>query len=247
MKTGMMVTEKRQESLIESRWVRVGEINTHYLAGGEGSSLVLIHGGASCAADEWRPNLEPLAQHHRVYAPDLIGFGMTDKPQADYTFDLFYSFFVDFLDALNLEKTSLMGHSLGGGIALRFTLEYSNRVERLILIDSAGLSEDIGLVGKLAIPLFTLKAKLKSDERYLSMVRNLAKSKISFLDRLPEITVPTLIVWGEWDGYLPVKLARMAHSLVNNSQLCIFERCWHAPQRERPEEFNQLILDFLRR
>lgn len=234
------------QSKVGSRWVKVGEINTHYLVGGEGSPLILIHGGASCAVDEWGHNLESLAQYYRIYAPDLVGFGKTDRPRVNYTFELFSSFFVEFLNALNLKSVSLMGHSLGGGIALGFALRQPDRVEKLILVDSAGFAEDFALVGKLLSPFLTLKAKLRNDETYLSMLRNRMRSKVSFLDRLPEITTPTLIVWGELDGYLPVKLAHKAHLLIKNSQLCVFKRCWHAPQREKPEEFNRTVLDFLR-
>lgn len=230
---------------IQDKWIKVGDINAHYLVGGEGSPLVLIHGGKSCANDEWAPNLEPLAQHHRIYALDLVGFGKTDKPRVDYTFQLFSSFFGNFMNALDLRRASLVGHSLGGGIALGFTLKHPDRVEKLIVVDSNGLAKDVALVGKLLIPIFTLKAKLKNDETYLSMLRNRKENLVSFLDRLPEITTPTLIVWGEWDGYLPVKLAYKAHSLMKNSRLCVFKRCWHAPQRKDPAEFNRLVLVFL--
>ncbi|PIU55007.1 MAG: hypothetical protein COS88_05870 [Chloroflexi bacterium CG07_land_8_20_14_0_80_51_10] len=233
--------------MVESRWVKVGEINTHYLMGGEGASLVLLHGGASGAEDEWGPNLEPLAQHHRIYAPDMVGYGKSDKPRLRYTPSLFSDFFENFMEALNLENASIMGHSLGGGIALAFTLNHPKKVDKLILVDSAGLAEKLGLLGRLLVPIFAIKAKLRKDETYLSLMRDGGKEPGDvFLDRLPEITAPTLILWGEWDGYLPVKLAYQAHERLRDSQLHVFKRCWHAPQRERTEEFNQLVLDFLR-
>jgi pimeloyl-ACP methyl ester carboxylesterase len=150
------------------------------------------------------------------------------------------------MNALDLRRASLVGHSLGGGIALGFTLTRPDRVEKLIVVDSNGLTEDVALVGKLLIPFFTLKAKLKHDETYLSMLRNKKGNTLSFLDRLPEITTPTLIVWGEWDGYMPVKLAYRAHMLIKNSRLHVFKRCWHAPQRSNAKEFNRLVLDFLK-
>lgn len=240
------LSNDKPEMQIQDKWVKVGEINTHYLVGGEGSPLVLIHGGASCADDEWVHNLEPLAQHHRIYAPDLVGFGKTDKPPVDYTFKLFSSFFEDFMNALELRRASIAGHSLGGGIALGFTLTHPDRVEKLILVDSNGLTEDIAFVGKLLIPFFTLKAKLKNDETYMSMLRNQEENLVSFLDRLPEMKTPTLIVWGEWDGYMSVKLAHRAHTLIKNPRLFVFKRCWHAPQRRHAAEFNSLVLDFLR-
>ena len=67
-----------------------------------------------------------------------------------------------------------------------------------------------------------------------------------YMDRLGELRMPTLIIWGEWDGYLPVKWARLAHRRIPNSRLYVFQRCWHAPQKQRPLEFTLVVLDFLK-
>jgi len=236
---------KQTKPKIYDRFTKVWGLDIHYLVGGKGPPLILIHGAATTAEEAWVYNLQPLAQHHRIYAPDLVGHGKSDRPKVDYTLPLFVAFFQDFVTALGLEKASLMGHSLGGGIAMAFTLNHPDRVDKLILIDSAGIEEDIALPGKLLLPLFTAKAKLRSDETYLSMVRSKDKGPNVFRDKLPEIMAPTLILWAKWDGYLPVKQAHEAHSLIINSTLHVFEHSWHAPQKEQPEEFNRLVLHFL--
>jgi pimeloyl-ACP methyl ester carboxylesterase len=233
-------------SRAEEKRVRVGEVNTSYLKCGEGPPVIMIHGGGGCAEESWSENIEYLAQEHAVYAPDLIGFGNTDEPEIEYSFEILYDFFTQFIESMNIGKASLIGHSLGGAVALRYALEYPEKVDKLMLIDSAGFSDDLGFIGKLAAPVLKLKAAIENNRTFLSMSRNLVKENILFVDRLHEISAPTLIVWGELDGYLPFKLAQEACSTIKNSKLYIFKRCWHAPQRERADEFNHLAAEFLK-
>lgn len=234
----------------ESRWIRVGDINTHYVVGGEGPPLVLVHGGGATGGwGEWGSLLERLAGHFRVYAPDLAGYGRSDKPRANYTTRFFTGFFDAYMEAMALGRASLIGHSLGGGVSLAYALNHPERVEKLVLVDSSGLSNELGLMGRLLIPLFTRIARIRRDHVYVSLMTGGTDREPGevYMDRLHELRVPTLIMWGEWDGYLPVKWARLAHRRIPNSELCVFERCWHAPQKQRPEEFIRIVLDFLER
>ncbi len=123
----------------EDNYIGIGSVNTRYWRrGDQGSPVILIHGlGAS--ADMWMHNVEALAQRHRVYVPDVIGFGKTDKPDIEYTAATFPTFLNGFMRALNIEKPTLIGNSLGGGIALQYTLLYPDNVDKLVLVDSAGL------------------------------------------------------------------------------------------------------------
>ena len=233
------------ELKIENRFVTVGGFNTHYLVGGKGPPLVLVHGGVTTAEEAWAHNLSSLTQRYCVYAPDLVGHGKSDKPATDYALPFFTTFFEQFVEALGLEKFSLMGHSLGGGIALAFTLHHPEKVDKLVLIDSGGIELSMTWLGRFLMFFFMLKAWIKRDETYLSLMRNGAKDPQVFGDRLSEIKAPTLIVWAKGDRYLPVRQAYKAHQLISNSWLHIFERSWHAPHKEHPEEFNRLALDFL--
>ncbi len=232
----------------ESKWIRAGDFNTHYLVGGQGPPLVLIHGaGARTGDQEWKANLGVLAGHYQVYIPEMVGFGNSDKPRIDYTIPLFSEFFSNFISALELRSPSLLGHSLGGGIALDFTLRYPGNVSKLILVDTAGLSEELGFLGKLLFPVFTTIARLRGDHVFVSLMTggNGGEPVKTFMDRLHEIEVPTLILWGGWDGYLPVRLAHEAHQRMPNCRLHVFPRCWHAPQKQRADEFNRHVLEFL--
>ena len=232
----------------ESNWIKVGEINTHYLAGGDGPPLVLIHGaGSTGSGNEWEANIEALACHHRVYVPDMVGYGKSDKPRLNYTPRLFNTFFEDFISILELDHTSIIGHSLGGEISLDFTLKHPKKVSKLALVDTAGLSEEFALPGRLLFPFFIAIARIRRDHVFVSLMTggNDGEPVETYMDRLHEITHPTLILWGGWDGYVPVSLAYQAHEKIANSQLHVFKRCWHAPQKQRPVEFNRVVVDFL--
>lgn len=146
----------RDFSALRDRFIEVGGANTRYLQrGDEGSPVVLIHGlGAS--AEIWSANIDALAMRHRVYVPDLPGFGRTEKPAwMDYSPGAYSRFLLAFMTALGIGRASLVGHSLGGGVALRVILDDPGRVDRLILLSSAGLGQDVSLPLRIAsLPFF---------------------------------------------------------------------------------------------
>ncbi|HYA13059.1 MAG TPA: alpha/beta fold hydrolase [Syntrophales bacterium] len=136
------------------KYIRIGSINTRYWEEGEkGSPVILIHGlGAS--AEIWMHNVCAIAEKHRVYVPDLVGFGLSDKPEVKYSPSYMAAFINDFMTALSIKHACLVGNSLGGGVALQFTLQYPERVQRLVLADSAGLGREMTFIMRLAtIPL----------------------------------------------------------------------------------------------
>ncbi len=144
---------------LEDCYIQAGEVRTRYWQqGSEGSNLVLLHGLGSYL-DSWCLNIGRFAAHHRVYAPDLLGHGYTDKPQGSYSLDCFVTFLSDFLAALGLDRTHLLGHSWGGAVALRFAGLYPERVERLVLAGSSGLGPDVSLwLRLLTLPFFNTNA-----------------------------------------------------------------------------------------
>src|ERR1700682_362405 len=123
----------------ESRTVTIDGVNIHYVCGGSGPPLVLVHGLGSSAAVEFVDNLEPLAAHHRVLAIDLPGFGKSDKPILDYTIDLFVKAVRDLMTSEGLEGAAVRGVSRGGRVAWGLALESPELVERLVLVDALGV------------------------------------------------------------------------------------------------------------
>ena len=112
---------------------------------GEGPALLLIH-GISSSSESWVEVLPALAERHTVIAPDLIGHGASAKPRGDYSLGAFASSLRDLLVALGHERATIVGHSLGGGIAMQFGYQFPERVERLVLVDSGGLGREVHLM-----------------------------------------------------------------------------------------------------
>ena len=115
---------------------------TGYLGGGEGPVLLLVHGMAG-SCENWRDVLESLARHHTVIAPDLPGHGMSAGGAGDYSLGSLASGLRDLLLALGHERATLVGHSLGGGIAMQFSYQFPEMVERLALVSSGGLGPEV--------------------------------------------------------------------------------------------------------
>ena len=123
--------------------VEAGGIKTNYLEAGAGPPIVLIHGsgpGVSAYAN-WRLTLSALAPNFRMLAPDMVGFGFTERPaDVEYGLRTWVDQLVAFLDALDLDRVSLVGNSFGGALALRVAVEHPERVDRLALVGSVGIS-----------------------------------------------------------------------------------------------------------
>ena len=127
----------------EDRYIQIGNLKTRYWAlGDKGPAVILIH-GLAVSADIWIHNAQPLAQQHRVYVPDLMGFGRSDTPEPSFSPLDYTRFLDDFMKALNIDRASLVGQSLGGGIALQYTLQFPQKVSSLVLVDSAGLGKEV--------------------------------------------------------------------------------------------------------
>lgn len=119
----------------------VDGVGIHCLTAGEsGPPVVLLHGGGiDSAVLSWGDAVVPLSARHRVFAPDLPGFGLSDTPDIQYTTEFFIQFLNRFLDKLHLERVSLAGLSMGGAIALGFTLRFPGRVEKLVPVAPYGI------------------------------------------------------------------------------------------------------------
>ncbi len=257
--------------LPELRSVTVFGRAIRYYDVGSGPVLVLIH-GIGGDADEWAFCLEPLSASHRVLALDLLGFGRSDKPLIEYCIAGFVEVVERFLRELGIERASLIGNSLGGWIAAAFALRFPEAVDKLVLVDSAGIGADPA-----DLP-FDLKVSTRAhlreafervffDQRLVtdelvdlayqqhfergdgytirSLLQNLHDGRERLDESIGKLTVPTLIVWGEQDALIPLALGRQLQQLIPGARLEVIPECGHLPALEKPAEFTRCVVSFL--
>jgi len=116
-----------------------------YAEAGEGPVLLLLH-GLGGSFENWRDVIGPLARNHRVIAPDLPGHGASAPGGGDYSVGALAASVRDLLVALSVERVTVVGHSLGGGVAMQFSYQFPEMVERLVLVSSGGLGPEVSLV-----------------------------------------------------------------------------------------------------
>jgi pimeloyl-ACP methyl ester carboxylesterase len=113
-----------------------------FRSAGEGPVVVLIH-GITGRSNQWEPAIDHLARDHEVLAPDLLGHGESAKPRGDYSLGAYASAVRDTMVALGHDRATVVGHSLGGGIAMQFAYQFPERCERLVLVSSGGLGREV--------------------------------------------------------------------------------------------------------
>jgi pimeloyl-ACP methyl ester carboxylesterase len=151
-----------------------------YRRAGWGPVIVLIHGITGSSAT-WEDVIEPLAEHYTVVAPDLLGHGESAKPRGDYSLGAYASGVRDLLGAIGHDRGTIVGHSLGGGVAMQMAYQFPERCERLVLVSSGGLGREVNMMLRAAtLPGSELVLPLLAHSRLLD-----ASSAIgSFFGRL---------------------------------------------------------------
>jgi pimeloyl-ACP methyl ester carboxylesterase len=130
---------------VELRTVAIHGHEVGYRTGGTGPVVVLIHGMAGCS-ETWDAVLDPLAAHCTVVAPDLLGHGESDKPRGDYSLGAHANGIRDLLLALGHERATIVGQSFGGGVAMQFAYQHPERCERMVLVASGGLGQEVAML-----------------------------------------------------------------------------------------------------
>src|SRR5213595_886237 len=159
-----------------------------YRSGGSGPVLVLIHGITGSAAT-WDDVLPWLAERHTVVAPDLFGHGRSAKPRGDYSLGAYANGIRDLLEVLGIPRATIVGHSLGGGIAMQFAYQFPERCERLVLVGSGGLGREVSPVlragalplAEYVLPVLASRPVVRTAERIRAL-----------LGRLPITLAPSL-------------------------------------------------------
>jgi pimeloyl-ACP methyl ester carboxylesterase len=142
-----------------------------YRIAGSGPPVVLIHGMLN-SSSHWQAVADRLAVEHTVIAPDLIGHGDSAAPRGDYSLGAHAASIRDLLAAIGIERATIVGHSLGGGVAMQFFYQFPQRVERLALISSGGLGREVGpLLRTAALPGVSGLLSLTIQPRLLQAIR----------------------------------------------------------------------------
>jgi pimeloyl-ACP methyl ester carboxylesterase len=257
---------------VRSGHVQAGPYRLHYLEAGSGPPLVLIHGLASNAAQDWGRAFGPLSRRFHAYAPDLPGFGRSERPPAaDYGIPMQVAAVRDFMQAVGLARARVAGISMGGWIASRLAADHPERVERLVVVAAAGMRPDG--------PPIPVEVLFPRDEdgvrRLVAAVRHKAPLPPSFVARdilsrrrqeewiirravdsmaqgrdwldgtLERADMPVLVVWGREDRLIPVAYAKELQAEFPRAELAVLDGCGHVPVADCPEEFDRLALAFL--
>jgi len=180
------------------RWVNAGDIKTRYLTSGNGETLILLHGGGAgvSAVHNWQNSMGPLADAgFSVYAPEIVGFGMTDKPADGNTVAAKVQHVKNFIDALCLDKVNLVGNSLGGRISLGVASDWPGRVKRMILMGSAGMRLEPSPALK------QLFGYTPSKEKMRQMVETFCYDASAVTDEMIDLRYQLSLLPGAQDAY----------------------------------------------
>lgn len=257
---------------IRGKFTRVGKHRVHYLVGGRGRPLLLVH-GLGARAQDWTPQLPAYVREgFRVYAIDLLGCGNTDRPDIAYTIQQQVDLLRGFLDSVDIERADIAGWSMGGWIALRFALDHPNRVRRLVAMSSAGLSfpttltpgifepQTITDVKRLIelltpdpphLPSFLYRAILRAmsgnREVIHRSVQSMMKGQDSLDGKLGELRMPVLLIWGARDALIPSGVGERMHREIPGSELEIYPDCGHLAPVSCANHIVRRVVEFLQR
>jgi pimeloyl-ACP methyl ester carboxylesterase len=244
----------RKEFSLNGRTVR-------YYDDGAGPVVLLIH-GAGATARLWHRQSGPLSRRFRVIAPDLPGFGGTERSPGIGSVRGFGRFIADFLDALGIARASVVGSSMGGWAACWFAHDHPEKISRLVLISPAGLylkqdppmpiTEVIGEIEKIysgvGFSAFVGVKPMDEMQRGVETIQDMYRAggfTPDLAGRLGELKAPTLIIWGKEDNVIPVSYAREWGKEMPGSKVLVLDGAGHLPFVERPDEVNHILNDFL--
>jgi pimeloyl-ACP methyl ester carboxylesterase len=257
---------------IERKSIKINGLDVRYYSAGQGEPVMVIHGGAGDASTWWN-NIAELSLNYTVYAPDLPGFGGSQPLKGNYYVHELSEFIDKFAGSVGLDSFNLVGHSLGGGIALDYTLKKPNKVKKLVLISSLCLGREIGFgLRLLSIPTLIhslcviAKGVIKAIKWVFKQLKQVefispltpaimhigenitsafGRQSLVLESRLGEVNVPTLVVWGARDPVVPVRQAYAAARVIPDCQVKVFKNRGHNVHRDELKQFSGILKRFL--
>ncbi len=248
----------------------------HYEQTGRGKPVVLLHGWLN-SWDVWRSIMLALSERHqfRVYALDFWGWGESDKrPHQKFNLSSYASMVMQFMDAMGIDRVPIIGHSMGGTVALTAALDYPERTGQVAVVGSPIVGNSLNLLLNLAAKETVAKLAWRiphildaitwwvlageGTDTYHMIRRDVSRttmeaffhsindlSRVDLRPRLPEIRIPVLAIFGERDNIVHPNQAEVIAQLVPQSKVEIFPNSRHFPMRDQPEKFLQVLVEFL--
>jgi len=266
---------------LEDKWIETAEGElTHYHELGEGTPILFLHGSGTgvTAAANWWLNLPQLSEYGRCIAIDSIGYGQSiAADDVQYGIKEWVRHAVRVLDALGIEKTWIVGNSLGGWLAFQFALDYPERLLGIVSMGTGGAKLTKALKGhsnpnlseegiRETLELFVVNKELVTDElvklRYQSALNDTASDRLKEVvaardrdrnevpldfERLAKLDIPVLLIHGMQDHVIPVSRTWDILNTVPHADAHIFSQCGHWSQVERAEEFNEVVGSYISR
>lgn len=239
--------------------ITIDNLNINYTDEGEGKTIVLFHGwGANKEA--FTPIIKKLGMYMRVVALDFPGFGKSDEPSGIWDVDTYAEFMKKFIKEADCEGAIWLGHSFGGRVIIKLFNKMEIKPSRIVLVDSAGIKPKRGLdyyvkvysykLGKkiLKLPvinktgLYEKLVKNAGSSDYKSLSENMRATMTRVVNEdlrgyLPDINVPTLLIWGDKDTATPIGDAHIMDSLLPDSGVVTLEGAGHFSYLDRPGKF----------
>ncbi|MCL4546875.1 MAG: alpha/beta hydrolase [Candidatus Marsarchaeota archaeon] len=214
-------------------------------------NLIFLHGlGASSTA--WKRVADMFPDKYNLYFLDILGHGQSDAPIIKYNVETQAKMLGEFIKALHLSNTYIIGHSYGSWVALYYASSSKNIINGLVIVDAVGLD----IYFKNITPLERIKSidkmfyqimKIDGNKDYvIKSILNSEYNKEWLTEEiLAKITVPTLIIWGEMDKIIDPKYAEIFNKRIKNSKVKILKGAGHTPHYTNTKEFIDILSNFI--
>lgn len=251
--------------------ISINGLNINYEVHGEENEkeILILHGwGANIAS--FAPVTSMLSRKFKIYILDMPGFGLSEEPTKGYFVEDYAKTILQFITKLNIKNPVLIGHSFGGRVIIKMVGELGYKPEKIILVDSAGIKPRRSMdyyfkvysykLAKKVINVLYSKEKAEKiiqDMRnkrgstdYKDASENMKKTFINVVNEdlkslLPNINVPTLLIWGKQDKDTPLKDAKIMEKLIPDSGLIVFENAGHYSYLEYLNDFLRITINFV--
>jgi len=250
--------------------IEIENSTINYEIEGQGENILILHGWGGCI-DSMRPIINHLKNKFRVISLDFAGHGKSSIPNIPWGVPEYTDCLIKFLKSLNIKKTSIIAHSFGGRVAIILASEHPELIEKIVLVDSAGIPPIREINYHIKVGAFKLlkrivrlfvweeksynkiidKARIRfGSSDYNQLSQNMKGTFVKVVNQdlkpfLKNIKSPVLLVWGENDTDTPVYMGKIMEKEISDAGLVILKGAGHFSYLDKSYEFNKIIDNFL--